>query len=117
MNAINNEFLKLPWKQHKFLKTYANVRDNEDSCVADCGSRCNQKAQARAAFIVKAANSHANLVSALEDVELRITQARLASTIGKKTGKLEFLQNELNRIGKMAREAIDVLGNEKQNTA
>jgi len=48
------------------------------------------------------------LLSALEDVELRATQARLASAIGKKSGvkQADFLRGELDRIGQAARAAI-----------
>lgn len=46
------------------------------------------------------------LKRALEEIELQTTQARLASTIGKQKGKSEFLCNELERIGRFARDAI-----------
>lgn len=47
-----------------------------------------------------------DLLAALEDVELRATQARIASTIGKRVGKADFLRSELERIGDAARAAI-----------
>lgn len=50
------------------------------------------------------------LLEALEDVELRCTQAKIASTIGKPKpsgiNQSEFLRNELERIAKVARAAI-----------
>ena len=47
------------------------------------------------------------LIKALKEIELRTTQARLASTIGKKKDRTDFLRNELERIGKVARAAIE----------
>lgn len=49
------------------------------------------------------------LKHALEDVELRCTQARIASDIGNESGlkKAGFLRGELERIGKAAREALN----------
>jgi len=47
------------------------------------------------------------LIKSLEDIELRTTQARLASKIGKKKGAADFLRDEMERIGAMARRAID----------
>ena len=47
-----------------------------------------------------------NLLAALEDVELRCTQARIASTIGKEKGRADFLRGELERIAGQARAAI-----------
>ena len=49
----------------------------------------------------------AQLEAALVDTELRCTQARIASTIGKKKGKDDFLRNELERIAQHARAAIE----------
>jgi len=46
------------------------------------------------------------LLEALEDVELRCTQARIASTIGKGKDRTEFLRGELERISAQARAAI-----------
>lgn len=50
------------------------------------------------------------LLEALEDVALRCTQAKLASTIGKPKpsgiNQAEFLRSELERIAKVARAAI-----------
>ena len=48
----------------------------------------------------------AKLVTALEEIELRTAQARIASTIGKKKDRTDFLCNELQRIQKVARAAI-----------
>ena len=47
------------------------------------------------------------LLKALEEIELRTTQARIASTIGKKKDRTDFLRHELERIGKVARAAIE----------
>ena len=47
------------------------------------------------------------LIAALEDVELSCTQARLASQIGKKKDRTEFLRGALERIANAARTAID----------
>ena len=46
------------------------------------------------------------LLAALEDVELRCTQARIASTIGREKGRVDFLRGELERIAGQARAAI-----------
>ncbi len=45
-----------PWEQHKGEdgKTYATVRDATGQCVADCGSRTDEKAQANAQLIAAA---------------------------------------------------------------
>lgn len=65
--------------------------------------------EANAEFLVRAVNSHEDLKKALEDVELRCTQARIASDIGNESGlkKAGFLRGELERIGKAAREALN----------
>ena len=49
------------------------------------------------------------MLEALEEVELRCTQARLASGIGKEsaTKRVEFLIGELQRIAAVARAAIN----------
>jgi len=49
-----------------------------------------------------------DLLAALEDVELRCTQTRIASNIGKKSGlkQADFLRRELERIATAARTAI-----------
>ena len=49
---------------------------------------------------------NAELVAALEDVELRCTQAKIASTIGKGKDRTDFLRGELERIAEQARAAI-----------
>lgn len=48
-------------------------------------------------------------VEALRDIELRMTQARIASEIGRKSGRAEadFLRRELEQVGKIARAAIE----------
>ena len=46
------------------------------------------------------------LLAALADVELRCTQAKMASTIGKGKDRTEFLRGELERISEHARAAI-----------
>ena len=50
---------------------------------------------------------NAELVAALLDVELRCTQARIASTIGKGKDRTNFLRGELERIAGQARAALD----------
>ena len=49
------------------------------------------------------------LLAALEDLELSTTQARMASTIGRKSGQkqADFLRSQLERIGLEARAAIE----------
>jgi hypothetical protein len=42
------------------------------------------------------------LLEALKDIELRCTQARLASGIGRKKDQTDFLLSELERISKVA---------------
>ena len=49
---------------------------------------------------------NAELVAALEDVALRCTQAKIASTIGKGKDRTDFLRGELERIAEQARAAI-----------
>ena len=51
-----------------------------------------------------------DLLAALRDVELRLTQARLASTIGKQKGKADFLLGEIGRVGDVASAAIRKAG-------
>lgn len=46
------------------------------------------------------------LLESVEDIRLRVTQAILASKIGKKKDRTEFLRGELERIGKVADAAI-----------
>lgn len=54
-----------PWYQHRTKdKVYANVRSANVGCIADCGSRSDSIAQANAAFIVRACNSHDKLLEA-----------------------------------------------------
>ncbi len=53
------------------------------------------------------AKAHADkLAEALRDTELRTTQARIASGIGKRKGTTEFLLGELERIASAARAAL-----------
>jgi hypothetical protein len=65
-----------------------------------------------AAFIVKAANSHADLVAALRDVDMRTVQARIASGIGREpaTKRVAFLLGELERIRGVACAALEKAG-------
>lgn len=54
-----------PWKQYQWEdKTYASVRGPDGRCVADCGSRSDQIAQANARLIAAAPD----LLAALEIV-------------------------------------------------
>ena len=46
------------------------------------------------------------LAEALRDTELRTTQARIASGIGKRKNQTEFLLGELERIAGAARQAL-----------
>jgi hypothetical protein len=49
-----------------------------------------------------------DLLAALQEVELRLTQARIASNIGRPTLKdADFLRNECERTAAFAREAIN----------
>jgi hypothetical protein len=55
-------------------------------------------------------NAHPDLVAKLEELELRLTQARLASTIGRpKLKDADFLRGEMERIGQSARALIETL--------
>lgn len=49
------------------------------------------------------------LTKALQEIELRCTQARIASGIGKRTKqqRIDFLLGELERIATVARNAAD----------
>lgn len=47
------------------------------------------------------------LIAALEDIELRCTQDTIATGIGKRKNQTEFLLGALERIGTVARAAID----------
>ena len=47
------------------------------------------------------------LTAALKDIDLRTTQARIASGIGKRKNKADFLLGELDRIKKIALDAIN----------
>lgn len=51
-------------------------------------------------------NNNPALVEALADVELRLTQARLAASVGKKKDRTDFLLGEIERIGAIARSAL-----------
>lgn len=95
---MNTKHTPGPWKvyQERF------VEGADKSPVVNMGHPDNEQAKANAALIASAPD----LLSALEDVELRATQARLASTIGKKAGQADFLRGELDRIGQAARAAI-----------
>ena len=71
MDPKDRKHTPLPWAQHRTSeKTYANVRGagryGYGRCVADCGSRSDDTAQANAEFIALACNSHYQLVEALE---------------------------------------------------
>lgn len=68
-----------------------------------CGTSFDRGAPARLSATVS------DLLAALEDVELSLTQARIASTIGKKSGQkqADFLRSQLERIGLEARAAIN----------
>lgn len=47
-----------------------------------------------------------DLLAAIQEVDLRTTQAVIASTIGKKKDHTDFLRGELERIRECARAAI-----------
>jgi len=63
-------------------------------------------ALANAELIVQAVNEHAGLKDALADIDLRATQARLASKIGKRKNRTDFLLGELERMQTVARAAL-----------
>lgn len=48
-----------------------------------------------------------DMLAALADIELRVTQATIASTIGKKKDRTDFLRGELERMASQARAAIE----------
>ena len=48
-----------------------------------------------------------SLLAALLDIELRCTQERIASQIGRRKGKDEFLRGALERISQRARKALE----------
>lgn len=54
-------------------------------------------------------NSHAALIAALESVELRLTQTRLASNIGRESSvrKADFLRGQCESIARDVRTAIN----------
>lgn len=61
----------------------------------------------RAEDYVRRINAHDDLLTALERIELRLTQARIASGIGQPRLKdADFLRRECERIATDAREAI-----------
>lgn len=68
-----------------------------------CGTSFDRDAPARLIATVS------ELLAALEDLELSTTQARIASTIGRKSGQkqADFLRSQLERIGIEARAAIN----------
>ncbi len=68
--------------------------------VADCDKEDD------AHYIAHVQRTYPDLLAALADVELRCTQARIASTIGKGKDRTDFLRGELERIAKCARAAI-----------
>jgi hypothetical protein len=72
-------------------------------CAPDNASRAKQLANAN---LIAAAPS---LLAALADVELRTTQARMASGIGNKPlrYRVDFLLSEMERIASVARAAIN----------
>ena len=59
-----------------------------------------------AAHIVRCVNSHEALLKALNDIDLRVTQATIASGIVKQKDRTEFLLSELARIKAVAFSAI-----------
>lgn len=50
---------------------------------------------------------HEQMVTALKDIDLRATQARLAVQLCKKSGRVEFLLGELERLQAVARAALE----------
>lgn len=58
--------------------------------------------------LVRAVNNAQRLADALADIELRATQARIASGIGRQSAarRYEFLLGELQRIANVAREHL-----------
>ena len=99
--------------RYKRNAEWARIRNASGGLIAAVASVHPQGCRKSTDFDTEAANarliaSAPDLLSALEDVELRATQARLASAIGKKSGvkQADFLRGELDRIGQAARAAI-----------
>jgi len=97
--------------RYKRNEEWARIRNASGGLIAAVASVHPHGGRKSTDFDTEAANarliaSAPDLLSALEDVELRATQARLASTIGKKAGQADFLRGELDRIGQAARAAI-----------
>ena len=90
-----------PWIAEDDQSIYAADGDGR-RLIAECHAGHKEERAANARLIAAAPD----LLAALEDVELRATQARLASTIGEKAGQADFLRGELDRIGQAARAAI-----------
>jgi hypothetical protein len=60
--------------------------------------------------LVRRWNAYSDLMAKLEELELRLTQARLASTIGRpKLKDADFLRGEMERIGQSARNLVSTL--------
>ena len=75
-------------------------------------TRTSSRHQARetAAELVRRWNAYPDLVAKLEELELRATQARIASNIGQPRLKdADFLRSELERIGQSARTLLQTL--------
>jgi len=84
-----------PWAARQNYRD-ASILDAQSAWIATTGD-------VQTAHLIAAAP---DLLAALEDVELRCTQARIASTIGKKKDRSDFLRGELERIAISARAAI-----------
>ncbi len=90
--------------------TYIITADDDHADIATVEPGPDFQGWKTADEIVRRWNAYPELVEALRDLELRATQARIASNIGRpKLKDADFLREALKRIGTAARTLLDTL--------
>lgn len=84
-----------PWKAMAGPPEYARIDSADERDIARCPRKEDTTRAEANAYLIAAAPE---MLKALAEADLRCTQARLASTIGKKAGQADFLRGELERI-------------------
>jgi hypothetical protein len=97
--------IKLPVRVERYGKVHV-LFDAEGSFLAKTDGIEAHRLPSSLEAIADALNASVELLAALGDLELRMTQTILASNVGKKKDRTDFLRGQLERMRGEARAAI-----------